>query len=314
MQKLLRFFTSMRLAIALIALLAAGSALATAIPQGLGEADYLARYGRLLGAVLVQAGMDRYFGSLLFIGPAFLFFANLAACSASRFARELRKKSRRRHGADILHFGLMLLVVGSVLSFSGRREGSVRLAPGESAELPDGRILRLERFEYLSYEDGRPRDWISSVSVLKDGEAQIEGYALRVNHPLKLGKLSLYQASHSAEAALLVRDAAGKESLLARGQELESGGSRLFLMTPDDGAGKAVFRLEGPEGSGAPRVLRAAPGESAGPFALLAIRSLERSGIQAVADPGYALVVAALLVICAGTFLAFIQKLGDTKP
>ncbi len=242
MQRILGFFKSMRLAVALIAILAAGSALATVVPQGLRSEEYIAGYGRTLGGILVGSGMSRYFRSPLFLAPAFLFFANLSACSVDRLIRELRKKGRRRHGPDLLHLGLMLLVIGALLSFSGRREGAVSLAEGEVAGLPDGRLLRMDRIDYLAYEDGRPRDWISRVTVLRDGKAEIEGYSIRVNNPLRLGGVALYQSSYGIEGGV------------------------------------------------------------------------ERSGIKAVADPGYALVLAALVIACAGTFLTFLQKLGDTKP
>jgi len=241
-RKILGFITSTKLAAWLIAVLAAGCALATAVPQGLDEASYVATYGRLVGALVVGTGLADYFVSPLFLAPAFLFFANLSACAAERLVRESRKKGKRRHGPDILHLGLVLLVLGSILSFSGRQAGSATLAAGDSARLPDGRVLRLDRVEYRAYEDGRPRDWISTVSIFRDGKAQVEGYSLRVNHPLRLGKLALYQASYSNEGGV------------------------------------------------------------------------ERSGIRAVADPGYALVLAALAVSCAGLFLTLFQKLGDQKP
>jgi cytochrome c biogenesis protein ResB len=230
---------SMKLAVALIAILAIGSALATAIPQGLEAKEYTSLYGRPLGEFVAHSGLSRFFGSALFIAPAFLFLANLSACSVDRLVREARKKGRRRHGPDILHLGLMLLVVGSILSYAGRQEYAVSLAAGDIAMLPDGRTLRLDDSRYLAYEDGRPRDWISTISVFDEGKAQIEGYPLRVNHPLRLGKLTVYQAAYSTE----------------------------------DG--------------------------------------VERSGLRAVADPGYALVLAALLIIGAGMSFILYQKLGD---
>lgn len=241
MQKILGFFKSLKLAAWLIAVLAVGSALATAIPQGLDAESYAAAYGKLLGGLVFRSGLADFFVSPLFLAPSFLFFANLSACTMDRLVRELKKKERRRHGPDILHVGLMLLVVGGILSFSGRAEGAASLAAGESAILPDGRTLRLDRLERRTYEDGRPRDWISTVSVLREGRTEIEGYPLRVNHPLRLGRLTLYQASYAQEG------------------------------------------------------------------------EIERSGIKAVTDPGYYLVLAALLVAGGGIFLTFAQKLGDLK-
>lgn len=242
MRKLLAFFTSIKLASVLIALIALGCVVATLLPQDLPAADYAARYGQALGGFLVRSGLARYFRSPLFVIPSFAFFANLSACSVQRLLRELRKKGKRRHGPDLLHLGLILLVVGAMLSASGRKEYSVALAPGESALLPDGRVLRLDDFDYEAYEDGRPREWTSMMTVLRDGRPEIEARALRVNRPLRLGAISLYQASRQSLA------------------------------------------------------------------------ETQLSGIRAVVDPGYRLVLASLLVAAAGVFVSFAGKSRGGPP
>ncbi|MDP3176979.1 MAG: hypothetical protein Q8M76_03675, partial [Spirochaetaceae bacterium] len=132
----------------------------------------------------------------------------------------------------------------------------------------------------------------------------------RVNHPLKLDGLSIYLISHSTESVLAVKGSSGAEHRVARGAEIEAEGAKLFFMADDDGAGKLVLRVT--DGSGA-RVLRAAPGESAGPFLVVAMRDRELSGLQAVSDPGYGLVLAALALSAIGLALTFIQKLGEMK-
>ena len=130
----------MRLAIGLIAYLAVTCILATLVPQGLADDEYRAMYPKIVAQLVVQTGFGGFFGSILFIIPAFLFFANLSACTVKRFVRELRKKAGRRHGPDILHVGLMALVIGSIWSFSGHQQGSVTLAPGDGVNLPDGAV------------------------------------------------------------------------------------------------------------------------------------------------------------------------------
>ena len=60
------------------------------------------------------------------------------------------------------------IVAGSLLATlipQGRAEGSVRLSADESVELPGGEVLRLVRFTDSRYEDGRPKDWTSVVSI-----------------------------------------------------------------------------------------------------------------------------------------------------
>lgn len=301
----------MKLAVFLIAWLALTGILATLIPQGQDAGAYTAKYGRLLGELIVQTGFSRFFTSILFLIPALAFFVNLSVCTIDRLLRELRKKGRRRHGPDILHLGLMILVIGSVVSFSGKQEGSVSLSVGDKVEMPESRVLELTDFSYETYDDGRPKDWTSTVSVMKDGKIEKEGYAIRVNHPLKLGTMSLYQFSHSAKRALSVADSAGKEHLLDQGGEFSDGGSSLYFMAADDGKGKAVVRLKSGEKTD---VLRVAAGDRAGPFLISGMKDSDITGLHAVVDPGYPVILAALIFVVVGLFLTFIQKLGDMKP
>ncbi|HRY72660.1 MAG TPA: cytochrome c biogenesis protein ResB [Spirochaetia bacterium] len=314
MRKFLDFLRSMRLALILIAYLAATGVLATLVPQGREPEFYAGAYPKLVADLILSSGFSSFFRSWLFVLPSFLFFANLSACTMTRLLRELRKTGRRRHGPDILHVGLMLLVVGAVLTFSGRKEGFVRLAEGDAVELPDGRLLRLDRFEFLRYGDGRPKEWTSQVSVLKDGKTEREAFPIRVNNPLKLGRLSIYQTSHSVERALVVRLAEAPsgqavERSLAQGEEFEAGGATLFFMAPDEGSGKALVRLK--DAKGASSVLKLGPGEAAGPFLVASFGERDLTGLEAVVDPGYYVVLAALVLVGLGTFLAFIQKLKD---
>jgi hypothetical protein len=303
---------SMRLAVGLLAYLALASLLATLVPQGQEAAFYQGAYPRLLALLLVQSGFTRFFTSLPFLLPVFLFFSNLSICAVDRFIRELKKKGKRRHGPDLLHLGLMLLVIGSVLSFSGRQEGSMTLAVGQGVQLPDGRVMRLTDFQFLQYADGRPKDWISTVDVTRGERVEVAAYPIRVNHPLKLGGLSIYQVSHSARSVLSLVDASGKGLDLGQGEERTFAGGSLFYMATEAGGGKAVIRLADLAGSA--KVFRAAVGEAVGPYKVAALRDLDLTGLEAVKDPGYALVLAALVLTALGIFLTFIQKLGDMNP
>ncbi len=157
--------TSIKLAITLIAVIGVGSLLATVVPQG-----------KFSGT---------YFGSALFLVPLVLFFLNLGACTVDRLRRELRKKTRHRHGPDILHVGLLVLILGGFLTAAARKEGMVMLAPGESVDLPGGEILRLVRFEEERYPDGRIKGWTSIVDVEKNGTSIHAGQSVKVNIPLR---------------------------------------------------------------------------------------------------------------------------------
>ncbi len=184
MRRLVALITSTRLAIVTLVYIALTSMVATLVPRD------------RLFAVLGPAG---FFSSPAFIIPVFIFFANLSACTARRFVRQIRMRHGRRFGPDILHVGLMLLVLGSLWSVATRQEGSVMLTIGTGARLPDGSILRLDDFRFERYPDGRPRDWVSVVSIEKDGVVRVDHRDLRVNTPLRYAGLTIYQASYRAQ-------------------------------------------------------------------------------------------------------------------
>lgn len=216
MKRLLAALGSTRLAIVTLSYLAVACVLSTLVPH------------------------SRFFSSPAFILPAFLFFANLSTCTARRFVAQLRRKGFRRFGPDILHVGLMVLVLGSVWSVGSRQEGAALLTVGQSVNLPDGSVLRLDDFRFERYPDGRPRDWVSVVSIQKQGQTALDHRDIRVNAPLSYAGLTFYQSSYQ---------------------------------TMPDG------RLA--------------------------------TGIEAVADHGYPLVVVALILVALGASITFIQKIKD---
>jgi cytochrome c biogenesis protein len=307
-KKFIAWITSMRLAIGLIAYLAVACVLATLVPQGLSDDGYREMYPKIVAQLVIQTGFGGFFGSILFIIPAFLFFANLSACTVKRLVREVRKKGGRRHGPDILHLGLMALVVGGVWSYSGHQQGSVTLAPGDSVNLPDGAVLHLDDFRFERYPDGRPKDWVSVVSLVKDGETVKEGFELRVNSPMRYGELTFYQVSYEEVPSLALVGPSGAEIILAQGEERVIGDTAYFFMAPDADGRRAVMRV----GAGADgKTTKVGPGDTAGSLRVAGLRAQLASGIEAVSDPGYPLVLVALALVAIGTTWTFAQKLKE---
>lgn len=306
---------SVKFGITLIGIVTIGSLLATLVPQGKAPEAYFSIYPKIIAELVVQTGLTRYFSSIVFLLPTLLLFVNLGACTVDRLIRELRKKARRRHGPDLLHIGLLVLIIGSLISFSAREQGTVRLAPGESVELPGGEILRLLNFTDERYENGRPKEWTSLVTVEKEGKVIKEKESIRVNKPLRIGDITLYQSSYSSSLGVAVISPDGKTTSLSRGQSFEENGIRIFFMTtemPAEGGKEpiAVLRILGGGIDGAVRV-----GAAGFPVADHTVSTVQilSTGIQAVRDPGYPFVLAALVLVGLGTALTFFQKLKEAQ-
>ncbi len=85
-----KFLASLKLAIALLILLAAASAVGTLVPQGRSLEEYSRRYGTSY-SIIHALQFDRVYRSGWFIGLLILFSVNTAACTASRFPAKWRR-------------------------------------------------------------------------------------------------------------------------------------------------------------------------------------------------------------------------------
>jgi cytochrome c biogenesis protein ResB len=309
-----RFLRSVKLAVVLLLLITAASILATLVPQGNDLAFYQMTYGPKVAWLITGLNFDKFFSSFLFLLPAGLFVLNLGVCMVDRFVGRIRRKAKKRFGPDILHIGLLILFVGGVITFAGRQEGYLTMTEGDTAEIPGGYTMSLVAFEFLTYENGVPKDWISTVNVTKDGEMVIEEFAIEVNRPLKIGNVKLYQSSYSSDSTLAVTDIDGTR-YEAEVNSIIPGDESSFIfrgiqMTAE-GADVAVFDTwVDHEITGR---VRLGLNENLGDYTITGIFSDMSTGLQAVIDPGYTVVFIALFIILLGLSLTYIQKIGDNK-
>lgn len=310
-RRLFNAIGSIRLAVISIAWLAAACLLSTLIPQGRDQASYASLYPGFLAWLIGLTGLGHFLRSWSFFLPAFLFLSSLSTCAVQRCLRELGKQGPRRHGPDLLHLGLVLLAIGSIASVSSRQGGSVTLAAGDSVDLPGGRVARLLDLSEERYPDGRPRAWTSVVRVERGGKAEVESFAIRVNHPLRVGGLSLYQYSFGEASRLVLVPATGPAGRLFPGDRGSVGGLEVAFLAEDDGAGRALLQVG--SGPGA-KVLRVAEGEDADGLFVAALRRVPVTGLKAVSDPAWPLVLAALVLSVAGLVATFLGKQGAKKP
>ena len=189
----------------------------------------------------------------------------------------------------------------------------MELSVGDKVEIPGGYLVSLSDFQYLTYDDGRPKDWISTVKVLKGNEVVKESYPIRVNHPLSLGTVKLYQVSHASRLQLVLEEPDGKTLVLTQGERITRGDAALFFMAPEEKAGdaakrKALIHRVTKTGSS---VVRAGAGDRVGDLKVKDLKTVDVTGIEAVDDPGALPVFVSFILILLGLSLTFFQKLGD---
>lgn len=136
--------------------------------------------------------------------------------------------------SPILHFSLLLIVVGGVVgllpgvgfrdrlplvegeTYDGQAPPSAPI-PGHPVEVKRAQFdfaLTLRSFDMTYYPDGAVEEYASNIVVTQKGE-QIAEQRVRVNHPLRVGGVNFYQSSWDIESVVVsVRAADGTEELL----------------------------------------------------------------------------------------------------
>ncbi|OHD21896.1 MAG: hypothetical protein A2Y38_05415 [Spirochaetes bacterium GWB1_59_5] len=308
---------SLKLAVGLIILLGLLAVIGGLLPQGADPGAYASQFPAMVSGAILALSLDTVFTSPVFLLAAALFSVNLTLCSFHRLVGQLAKPFKtRRHGPDILHIGLILLIVGSTWSARVSSETTVQLSVGSETPLPGGEILRLSNFSFEHYPDGRPKLWRSIVEIDASGETKVSGFDLRVNHPLRFGGYTFYQSGYSEVPTLVLRRGAlGLPESLVQGDRLETDDGFVLFMAidpvPSANESGYIFLVDGKSGR---KVLKASLGESIGPFTLSSKDQVYSSSIKVKRDPAFPLILAGLILVALGTILTYIVKLREQQP
>jgi cytochrome c biogenesis protein len=310
---LYRFFKSTRLAIVLILLITLLSLLSTLVPQGRDDAFYKEKYAPALYDLITILDFNRFFKSVLFILPVAMFTLSLGACTVDRLVRQSRSKAKKRFGPDIVHIALLVLIAGGLVTALGRQEKDISMSQGEDAAVSSHYSIKLMSFEFLKYENGSPKAWISTVDVYRDGALESSAFPIRVNHPLRLKGVSVYQTTYDNQATFRLRDTTGAEVTARIGQGFQYEGSFWYLadVIEDGGARKALFQQY--KNNDLVGMKKVALNESLGPYTLLGIDQRMTTGLRAVTDPGFATVLVAVIFLALGLALTFLQKRTEER-
>ncbi len=305
MNRIIRFLASVKLAVALIALLALLCGIATLVPQGLEESWYHTAYPEALARIVIATGYHGFFSSPLFMLCSGLFFINLLACTLRRFLAQLKRGTKGRYGPDILHTGILALIATAAFSGFFRVSVPIELAVGDGIALDGGISVQVTAIKAATHPDGRPKDWVTNVNIVTplrpDG---FEG-VIRVNKPLSIAGASLHQYSwKQGDVARILAE--GSPKLLESGASITLADGRNVTWTADlvstGTQTRAAGLLIGHEAIGL------LPGQEHAGVRLESIGYLERTVLLASRDRAYAYVAISFLIICVGLIVLAIDR------
>ncbi|MBI5115217.1 cytochrome c biogenesis protein ResB [Candidatus Poribacteria bacterium] len=103
-------------------------------------------------------------------------------------------------GPPLVHFGLVVVFIGGLITYKFGSASEINIGEGESYAVPGTEMTtRLEKFSIIHHPGTRePEEYVSSLMV-KDKSGQPVWHLLRVNQPLNLSGISLYQMRYRPE-------------------------------------------------------------------------------------------------------------------
>jgi cytochrome c biogenesis protein len=99
-------------------------------------------------------------------------------------------------GPEIVHLGIVIVIIGGLISALFSQRMTLALSEGQTVDLPGKTFsLRLDRFMTDYYPDGSVKSWQSLVSIIEQGQVKKQK-RVEVNHPLKYDGLNFFQMSY----------------------------------------------------------------------------------------------------------------------
>ena len=274
MKKLYDFFSSVKLAIFLLLMLATTSIIGTIIEQQKDPIQYLKEYGETTYKVFKFLGFTDVYHSWWYILLLVLLAINLIVCSIKRLPKiwKIAKEPKKilpegqeknlkayhsitfpapfekvknslieafrrvrykvevveeqedktyifadknvfaRFGVYIVHLGVLIVLIGGLITAIWGYRGYMNLAEGTASNLVSfftgGKIIELpfyvkcNKFKIDFYPSGMPKAYISDISIIENGK-EVLRKQIKVNDPLKYKGIYFYQASYGQGEAFI---------------------------------------------------------------------------------------------------------------
>jgi len=233
-----------------------------------------------------------------------------------------RKGAIGRVGPPIIHFGLVLLLLGSAFGALKGQQVEKFLAPGRSFELLNQNgvnqiTMRLNEFAIDRDPAGRPEQFRSTLELIEPGQKKGEIKQASVNHPLRFNGITVYQADWSLTALTLQLGKSPKLQVpLKSFPELGEQIWGMVIPTKPNGADPVLFTVANEEGpiqvfdESGQLLASLRPGGAAKEIKGLPIRIfdvLPASGLLLKRDPAVPIVYASFAITLIGGALSVLS-------
>lgn len=286
--KLFKILTSVKLAIILLISLGLLAAISTLMPLG---------------------QLENFFSSALFITLMFLFFINLSLCTIKRIYRELVGIIEIKVGVDLIHTGLMLLILSSTINAITQEEYDTLMNNGD-VEYIENFYLKLDEFNYYTYSDGKAADWVSHITILDlNGAEIVKEVVIEVNKPYRFGDYRIFQKSFTKLDGVKLSDKDGKEITLYPNYEIFIS-NMIYQFLNVDGL-SAMFKITDEENN--IQYSEYKLGSEIEGLKLVDRETKLLSGIYVKKEPVYVVQYISLLILLLGFSITYIDKFRNME-
>ncbi|MBP7552730.1 MAG: cytochrome c biogenesis protein ResB [Spirochaetes bacterium] len=189
----LKYFRSMRFGAILISTFIFFFITGSIIPQNQTNEIYLSLYPDFISDIIIFLGFNDIYRSFIFIFLSFLFILNLSYCSVYRIFKNIKIK-KNYYGPDIIHIGLLVIIIGGLISSIARTEDYIVALEGDSIKISDDITIIVDDIEKITYPDGSPKSYQTNVSISVNG--RITKKSIKVNSPLTISGVTAYQNNY----------------------------------------------------------------------------------------------------------------------
>lgn len=306
-KKIFKVISSMKMAIIIIILITVFASLSTFVLQGEELPFYIDKY-KIIGYFFYYSGISNFFKSVLFIILLTLFFINLLLCTIKRLFKEFTGKIKISIGPDIIHLGILTLIISGLIGISAIKEGYLLLSIGESFKIGK-KELTFTSFDFQQYSDNSPKDWISTI-VIEDIESQVhlETVKVEVNKPYRIDGYLIYQNSFSEEKYISLKSKESEKVYhINLNERFEIDNTVYQLLNIHDAKIAEITDTKNLT------TKSYNVGDDLDGFIIKSIYDSNRTGLFIKKDPTYSLKLISLFVIFFGLILTYLQKIKEKK-
>ena len=306
MRRLIRFLSSIELAVVLLILIAAWIGAASLVPQNLPAPAYQDMYGSPVADIAIFTGISSAFRSPIFLALAAALGFNLLLCTVKRLLSG-KQDNLFDYAPDAIHTGILIMMLGAVLSGVGRQEDSLSLRIGDQFTLRDEYRIALNDTRRIVNDESTILDWESELYIEElaggeesNGESDADGQyrTVSTNNPLRIAGVSIYQLGWGENDVLTLASEDGRSLILQDGEALvddeqtylfQDGEMQLFV----DGTMEASQALK--------------PGDTVLGLRVVSLTEEARSALLIMRDPGVSWIIAGSVVLLLGLALYLLK-------